>query len=336
MTLLGPTVEQGAMIWPLRLAIHVDRGKRRKKLLILSGPTACGKTALSMAIAQGIEAEIVAADSMQVYRGMDIGTAKATVEQQAQVPHHLIDIREVSQPFNVVDFYYEALQAIERIHEKNKLPVIVGGAGFYLHTLLYGPPEGPPSIPSVRQELERELDEIGCQAMYQRLQREDPVYAESITPQDRHKIVRALEIIRLTGQRVSSLSWRSRSLSLNYELCSWFLFRPREILYRRVEERCDAMINEGLLDEVRRLDAAGLRENRSAAQAIGYRQALDYLDSLQTEKDYQNFLDHFKRASRHYVKRQLTWFRHEPIFQWVNLEDFDQELLVDMMIREFL
>jgi len=338
MTTFGSSTESGtlvagSMIWPLRLAVQIERGPPRKKLILISGPTACGKTALSLALADGINAEIVAADSMQVYRGMDIGTAKPTPEELAKVPHHLIDVRDVSRPFNVVDFYYESLQAIEKIHERGAVPIVVGGAGFYLHTLLYGPPEGPPSIPAVRRALEEEMERVGCEEMYRRLQRQDPLYAESITHQDRHKIIRALEIIQLTGERVSSLSWKSRNLSLNYDLCSWFLIRPREVLYRRVEDRCDEMLGAGLLDEVRRLEQEGLRENRSASQAIGYRQALEHIDGLY---DYDEFVERFKRASRRYIKRQLTWFRHEPIFQWINLEDYDQELLVEKMIRECL
>jgi tRNA dimethylallyltransferase len=322
------------MIWPLRMPISTGFEPRRKKLIVLSGPTACGKTHFSLDFAEGVGGEIISCDSMQVYRGMDIGTAKVTLAQQERVPHHLIDIRDVTDPFSVVDFYYEAQQAIDKIHSNGNLPIVVGGAGFYLRALLYGPPEGPPSVPLVRQQIEAEMAAQGCMALYRRLQELDPIYAESITVNDRNKIVRALEIIKLTGERVSSLVWKQRKPTCAHQLCCFFLYRPREILYERIERRCDEMLEGGFLEEVERLKAAGLCENRSASQAIGYRQALDYLETDRSAAAYAAFVASFKQASRHYVKRQMTWFRHEPLFQWVNLEDYDHELLVEMMIRE--
>lgn len=322
------------MIWPLRMPISTSFGRPRKKLIIISGPTACGKTSFSLDFAEGLGGEIISGDSMQVYCGMDIGTAKATLEERQRIPHHLLDIRKITDPFSVVDFYYEAQQAIEKIHAEGNVPIVVGGSGFYLRTLLYGPPEGPPSVPAVRNQLEVEMAARGCFAMYRKLEELDPIYAESITVNDRHKIVRALEIMKLTGQRVSSLAWKQRRPSSPHQLCCYFLYRPREILYERVDRRCDQMLVDGFLDEVERLDQEGLRENRTASQAIGYRQALDFMDSPRTAGDYDRFVTEFKQASRRYVKRQTTWFRHEPLFQWINLEDYDHELLVEMMIRE--
>lgn len=322
------------MIWPLRMPISTGFGQRRKKLVVLSGPTACGKTKFSLDLANGLGGEIISGDSMQVYRGMDIGTAKVTLTEQERVPHHLIDIRNLTEPFSVVDFYYEAQQAIDKIHSNGNVPIVVGGSGFYLRALLYGPPEGPPSVPALRQQFEAEMEVQGCLAMYRRLQELDPIYAESITPNDRHKIVRALEIMKLTGQRVSSLVWKQRKPVCPHQLCCFFLYRPREILYERVEKRCDEMLKGGFLEEVERLKEFGLEENRTASQAIGYRQALDYLATDRSEAAYAAFVATFKQASRHYVKRQMTWFRREPLFQWVNLEDYDHEVLVEMMIRE--
>ncbi len=319
---------------PLEAKSPLDEDRKRRKILFLSGPTGCGKTELSLLLAAALDAEIISADAMQVYRGMDIGTAKATYEQRNSVPHHLIDIRNVDEPFNVVDFYYEAQNAIERIIARGKIPLIVGGAGFYLHTLIYGPPGGPPSVTELRARLESELEEQGAHVLYERLSSMDPDYAATITPSDRHKIVRALEILVLTGFPVSSLSWRSRTPSIQGAFRCWFLFRPRPSLYCRVEKRCEEMIEAGFIEEVIELERQGLRKNPTASHAIGYRQCLEYLSSPRTEGDLRHFIEAFKQASRHYIKRQFTWFRREPLFQWLDAETHDTELLVDLLTQD--
>jgi tRNA dimethylallyltransferase len=319
---------------PLEQKKKQDQGQRREGMLFIAGPTGCGKTEISILLAKAAGGEIVSADSMQVYRGMNIGTAKATLAQQAEVPHHMIDVVDITDHFSVVDFYYGAQEAIEDIQSRGKLPIIVGGAGFYLHSLIYGPPAGPPSVDSLRRQLEQRLQEEGADALYQQLQEQDPTYASTITPHDRHKIVRALEIIALTDAPVSELSWKGREPILHCPHRCWFLYRPRFSLYKRVEERCDAMIAEGLLDEVETLSEKGLRENSSVSQAIGYKQALAFLDSDRSDKSYARFIKEFKKASRRYVKRQFTWFRKEPLFQWVNVDLHDPEVVVDEMIKE--
>jgi tRNA dimethylallyltransferase len=322
-------------IWlPVEKKVPTDSDLGQKKVILLAGPTACGKTEISLLLAESLNGEIISADSMQVYRGMDLGTAKATLEQRRQVAHHLIDIRDIQEPFNVVDFYYAARQACCEIQGRGKVPIIVGGSGFYFHTLLYGPPAGPPSIKGVRDRLEEQMREHGAEEMYRFLQREDPAYAETITMHDRHKIIRALEIIELTGQLVSSYSWKTRAPSMECDFHCWFVHRPRPILYQRVEERCDQMIAAGFIQEVEALEKRGLRLNASAAQAIGYRQCLEYLDSRRTPEDYQRFVEEFKKASRHYVKRQFTWFRQEPLFRWVDVELHDPEVVIDMFVKD--
>jgi tRNA dimethylallyltransferase len=319
---------------PLEAKLKVESDQRRPAIVFVAGPTGCGKTEISLMLAAAAEGEIITADSMQVYRGMDIGTAKATLAQQAKIPHHLMDIREVWQSFNVVDFYHEAQCAIEEITRRGKLPIVVGGAGFYLHALLYGPPAGPPSVDELRQQLEAEMQRLGPEPLYAELVQRDAEYAATITAHDRQKIIRALEIMRLTGFAVSSLSWKDRQPSLQLPFRAWFLFRPREVLYQRVEERCDQMLAEGFLEEVKKLEAAGIRQNRSASNAIGYSQALKYLDSARTEADFEAFVTEFKRASRHYIKRQFTWFRREPLFQWLDVEAHDPEVVIDMMLQQ--
>lgn len=309
--------------------------RSRKRVIVIAGPTGCGKSAFALQLAKQIGGEIISADSMQVYRGMDIGTSKPTKEEMELVPHHLINIRDVTDIFNVVDFYYEARRSCQIIHERDNIPIVVGGAGFYIHSLLYGPPSGPPSVPEVRKSLEEEMEQIGMEALYQRLCDLDPQYARTITKKDKQKIVRALEIITLTGKMVSKLSWKGRRKPQNYDFRCWFLFRPREHLYNMIEKRCLRMLDEGFLDEVQRLEQQGIRQNPSASQAIGYRQALDYLTTKQTREDYLHFVEQFKQASRNYAKRQRTWFSREPLFNWVDLDLHDQEVVMDLIVKNY-
>lgn len=309
--------------------------KQKKRVIILAGPTGCGKSNFALQLAKNIDGEIVSADSMQVYKGMDIGTAKPTLEERENIPHHMIDIRHVTEAFNVVDFYYEARQAFQQILSRDKVPIVVGGAGFYIHSLLYGPPAGPPSVPEVRKALEEEYDRLGAEALYQRLQQLDLQYANGITKNDKQKIIRALEIITLTGKMVSKLSWKGRHKPQNYDFRCWFLYRPRPNLYHRIEHRCDRMLEEGLLDEVQTLLKEGILQNTSASQAIGYRQAIEYLSTQKTPEDFKYFVEDFKRASRNYAKRQHTWFGKEPLFNWIDMDLHDQEVIMDLISKDY-
>lgn len=307
----------------------------KKHVIVIAGPTGCGKSEFALMLANKIGGEIVSADSMQIYKGMDIGTAKPTKAEQLLVPHHLIDIRHVNESFNVVDFYYEARKACQLILSRNNVPIIVGGSGFYLHALIFGPPSGPPSVPEVRKALEEEMEKLGLDALYERLKNLDPIYASTVTRSDKQKIIRALEIISLSGKKVSRLSWKARLKPLSYNFHCWFLSRPREQLYQRIDKRCDKMLADGFLEEVRQLKKEGLCENLSASQAIGYRQALAYLETAQSEQDFQSFVAEFKQASRHYAKRQMTWFRKEPIFRWLDLDLHDYEVAIDIIHQDY-
>jgi tRNA dimethylallyltransferase len=309
--------------------------KSKKKVIVLAGPTGVGKTAFAIDVAEALGGEIISADSMQVYRGMDIGTAKANPHERAQVPHHLIDIRHIKESFNVVDFYYEARHCCQIVHGRDNVPIITGGSGFYIHSLLYGPPSGPPSVPELRKSLEDEMEKLGSEVLFERLREMDPHYANTITRNDKQKIVRALEIMTLTGKKVSKLSWKGRRKPQNYDFRCWFLHRPKEHLYKRIENRCEHMLAAGFLDEVHMLVKEGLQENSSASQAIGYRQALDYFKTPGSKEDYQKFVESFKQASRNYAKRQLTWFRREPMFRWLDLDLHDRELAIDMIRKDF-
>ena len=280
---------------------------------------------------------MISADSMQVYRGMDIGTAKATPAERAVITHHLVDVREIDEPFNVAEFYRECQEVYRDIFSRENVPIIAGGSGFYIHSLIYGPPAGPTPIPEVRDQLDRQMREMGPEMLYERLQLLDPEYAQTISEKDRHKIIRALEIIALSDRKVSDFPKLSeQQLPQEYDFRCWFIYYPRESLYARIEKRCDEMIAAGFLDEVRRLDEQGLlRLNSSAAQAIGYRQALTYLDSPQTPEEYRNFISSFKKASRHYAKRQFTWFRKEPLFRWLNIEEYTPHQLRELILQDF-
>lgn len=312
-----------------------DLKKQKKRVIVISGPTACGKSSLAMELAQNIDGEIVSADSMQIYKGMDIGTAKPTHKERLIIPHHLIDIRHVHESFNVVDFYYEARHACQQILDRGNVPIIVGGSGFYLHALLYGPPSGPPSMPEIRKALEAEMEVLGSEALYHRLVQQDPQYAKTITKNDKQKIVRALEIMTLTHRKVSKFTWKGRRKPQNYDFRCWFIYRPKDKLYERINERCDQMLEQGFVEEVRRLEKEGLRQNSSASQAIGYRQALDFLLTGQTAEDYQNFVQAFKQATRHYAKRQATWFRKEPLFHWLDIDAHDPEVVLDVITKDY-
>lgn len=309
---------------------------RRKKVIVIAGPTAVGKTEISVEIAKALGGEVISADSMQVYRGMDVGTAKPTLEQRDQVIHHLVDSRDLDENYNVVDFYREATQALKEIFSRERAPLVVGGTGFYIQALLYGPPSGPQSVKEVREKLENELDLRGPTAMLERLHELDPSYAKTITSNDRHKIVRALEIIQVTNRKVSDFvpSFHTEEAEPCDFRC-WFLYLPKEVLYKRIEARCDEMISQGLVEEVKRLLPAGLAENRTASQAIGYRQCMEYLETPQTEADMQAFIQTFKQVSRRYAKRQYTWFRKQPLFRWLNMGAISRETLIELIIQDY-
>lgn len=314
--------------------IRISLPVSKKKVIVLSGPTGVGKTALSLIVAKAIGGEIISADSMQVYTGMNVGTAKISSDEMEEIPHHLIDIRSIEETFNVVDFWNEASSKIEEIYERGHVPIVVGGTGFYIHSLIYGPPTGPASQDEVRAKWENEMKERGSEALFRKLEELDPDYALTITQNDKHKIVRALEIISLTGKRVSQFVRQVNPLQ-KYDFRCWFLYLPKEVLYRKIEERCDEMIARGLLQEIETLEKLGLRNNSSACQAIGYRQGLEFLASPREGVDFERFKMLFKQASRRYAKRQFTWFRKESCFRWLNREELSFERAAEVILQDF-
>ena len=319
---------------PQKSPIPTSPGK--KKVIVISGPTGTGKTHLSLQLARLLGGEIISADSMQVYRKMDIGTAKIKEEERCGIPHHLIDIRNLSDTFNVVDFYEEAIAALDGIHARGNVPIVVGGTGFYIHSLIYGPPQGPPASREIRQKLEDDIEKFGPEPLYDKLCAIDPEYAKKITRGDRQKIIRAFEIMMQTQKPVSEFLLRSQaSRSSEFHFRCWFIYQPKQVLYPRIEMRCDEMIGDGFLDEVKEVMGEGIEKNISAAQSIGYRQALEFLQGRQDQKAWDKFVKDFKTASRRYAKRQFTWFRKEPLFRWLDLASLPEEKALEIILHDF-
>ncbi|HEU64861.1 MAG: tRNA dimethylallyltransferase [Candidatus Anoxychlamydiales bacterium] len=307
----------------------------KKKVIVIAGPTAVGKTALSISIAEILGGEIISADSMQVYKGMDIGTAKANKDEQKNVIHHLLDIKDIHESFNVSEFYRAAHRACRQILFKGKVPIVVGGSGFYIHAFLYGPPLGPPSNQEIRKKIEEQLEKLGAEELYERVQMLDPEYAKTITHRDKHKIVRALEIMSITKKKVSDIPKPDVNQKPLYNYRLWFLYYPKEDIYKLVDKRCDQMIENGFIDEVEKLAEKGLESNYSASQAIGYRQCLKYLNSNKTLDDRITFIDEFKKASKKYVKRQFTWFKKESNFRSLNLKEISIEKAKEYILQDY-
>mgnify|MGYP002622270059 CR=1 FL=1 len=293
----------------------------RQPLLALVGPTAVGKTALSLEIAERFGCEIISGDSMQVYRGMDIGTAKATPEERARVPHHLIDIRDPWEPFSVSDYRKLAEEAIRGIAARGKLPFIVGGTGLYIQSVCYQYefPEGG-ADETYRRELRQFADARGAEALHGLLREVDPETAARLHPNDVRRVIRALELHRLTGVPMSEHLRRQRRSSA-YRLIMIGLTMERDMLYRRIEERVDRMIEAGLVEEVAALLEKGCTERMTSMQALGYKEIAEYLRGRVTLAEAT---ENLKRNTRRFAKRQLSWFRGMKDVKWVQLEDADK------------
>lgn len=291
----------------------------RIRLIAVVGPTACGKSdfAVNLALREG--GEIVSCDSMQVYRGMDIGTAKPTVAERRGIPHHLIDVADPCDAFSVADYVALAGEAIRDVAARGKLPILCGGTGLYLDRLLFGGlPEEIASSPALRQELFAYADAYGNDALHRRLAGVDPESAAAIHPNNVRRVVRALEIHRLTGIPKSEWDRQSRSAQSVYDAEVIGLTRPREELRRRIALRVDRMLSDGLVEETARLERAGVFAcNRTAAQAIGYKEILPYLHG---ECDLETAAESLRTATCQYAKRQYTWFRAKPYVRWEEAE----------------
>lgn len=291
-------------------------------LVVLTGPTAVGKTGLSIALAKAIDGEIISADSMQVYRHMDIGSAKITPEEMQGVPHHLLDILEPWEDFNVVAFQKYCKAAVKEIYERGHIPILVGGTGFYIQAVLkdidFTENEQDDSY---RRELEMLAAQKGAEVLHEMLRQVDAPSAETIPAGNVKRVIRALEFFHFTGQRISEHNERERQRENAYDACYFVLNDEREKLYERIDRRVDLMLEQGLVDEVKRLRDMGCKRGQTAMQGLGYKEILDYLEGDCTLEEAVYLI---KRDTRHFAKRQLTWFRREKEVIWVNRFDFPE------------
>jgi tRNA dimethylallyltransferase len=298
----------------------IDPRTGKPRLLVLVGPTAVGKTRYSIEIARRWNAEIISGDSMQVYRGMDIGTAKIRPEETEGIPHHLIDIRDPVEPFSAGEFQRLARGLIAEIAARGRLPFVVGGTGLYIESLLYGFdfPEAP-SDGRVRAELKAYAEENGAEALHARLQEVDPETAARLHPNDVKRVIRALEIALETGESMSAkVAGFRKPRESPYAFCLIGLTMDREVLYDRINKRVDAMIGAGLVDEVRELLRRGVPPEAISMQAIGYKEIVPHLtEGLPLEEA----VERLKRDTRRYAKRQLSWFRRMNGMEWVDVTD---------------
>jgi len=293
----------------------LTQAEEKAKLLVLVGPTAVGKTKLSLELAKRYDCEIISGDSMQVYRGMDIGTAKASAEERKQIPHHMIDIVDPDYPFSVAEFQAAVKRCIYDIHKRGKLPFLVGGTGLYIKAVCYDYrfPEGGVDE-RFREALRQYALQHGTEALYRRLQETDPVTAARLHPNDQRRIIRALEIAHVTGTLMSEQLAGQKKQS-PYELCIIGLTMERKLLYKRIEERVDRMIEQGLVEEVRGLLERGYTADLVSMQALGYKEIAAY---LQGRCSLAEAVELLKRNTRRFAKRQLSWFRHMPDIFWID------------------
>lgn len=291
---------------------------RWRPLVVIVGPTAVGKSRIALEIAKAFETDILTADSRQVYRGMDIGTDKPTTDQLRGVTHRLIDLVEPNQPFNTGLYRRHAVRAIEELYCACRLPLVVGGTGLYIRTLLKGLCEAPPADPILRASLRREAQTHGRDHLYAQLVASDPATAARLHPRDESKVLRALEVHRLSGRPMSEFQQQHGFAERPFSSLIVGLNRNREALYRRIEQRIDWQLENGLMDETRRLLARGYGRDLPAMKGLGYRQVSGYLAG---EYDAEEMARRFKQDTRRFAKRQMTWFRKESGIQWMMLEE---------------
>jgi tRNA dimethylallyltransferase len=296
------------------------------KLVVIAGATATGKSALSIALAESIDAEIINADSMQVYRGMDIGTAKITLDERRGIRHHMLDALDVNQDSTVAWYQREARAAIDEIHSRGKNVVMVGGTGLYIKAVI-DELNFPDTDPMVRHTLNKEAEELGIDAMFERLEKLDPAAALAIDRANLRRIIRALEVIEITGEPFTANLPRQESI--RYPHAQQFgLVMNREDLSERIDVRVNAMFEQGLVAEVERLIEAGLLQGRTAQRALGYSQVVAY---LQKELSLDAAIEETKRATRQYARRQETWFSRDSRIKWISTRQNRLETILESL-----
>lgn len=306
----------------------------KKPIIILTGPTAVGKTSLSINLAQKINGEIISADSMQVYKHMDIGTAKVTKAQMDGVKHYLIDILEPDEEFNVVKFKSYALEALNEIYKKGKTPIVVGGTGFYIQALLYDIIFDETDTKKLyRHELEQLAKDKGNMFLHNMLREVDSVSASKIHPNNVKRVIRALEYYKETNRTISRHNAEQSENESPYNFSYFVLNDKREDIYSRINQRVDQMISDGLVKEVSLLKEKGYSKDMISMQGIGYKEVLDYLGDFCT---LDEAIDNIKKDTRHFAKRQITWFRREKEVTWININEFDNKNQIIQYILQIL
>ena len=305
----------------------------KKPLIILSGPTAVGKTALSIELAKKVNGAIISADSMQVYKYMDIGSAKIMPEEMDGVKHYLIDELEPSDEFNIVVFQQKAKAALEEIYANGQIPIVAGGTGFYIQALLYDINfDNQDCNEEFRANLEQIAKEQGNEVLHERLRMIDPVSAEKIHANNVKRVIRAIEFYELTGKPISEHNEAEQQKESPYNFAYFVLTNERENLYKRIDMRVDIMLEKGLVKEVQRLKDMGYHRDMVSMQGLGYKEILDYLDGKCTLEEAVYIL---KRETRHFAKRQLTWFRRERDVNWIDKQqyNYDETAILEDMCR---
>ena len=306
----------------------------KKPLIILTGPTAVGKTKASIALAKAIGGEIISADSMQVYKDMDIGSAKISPEEMDGVSHHLIDVLEPNEEFHVVRFQQMAKEAMDKIYAARHIPIVVGGTGFYIQALLYDidftENDGDTLF---RTEMEKYAAEHGAEALHDKLREVDPSSADTIHANNVKRVIRALEFFHQTGKKISEHNEEERQKDSPYDFIYFVLNDERSHLYERINLRVDLMIQEGLLEEVKSLKEKGYTKDMVSMQGLGYKEILDYLDG---EISFDEAIYRIKRDTRHFAKRQITWFKRERDVTWINKQEFgyDEGMILTEMLSQ--
>lgn len=297
--------------------------QRSKLLIVIAGPTGVGKTALAHELALKLDGEIISADSRQVYRYMDIGTAKPDKSLRDELPYHLLDVVNPDEGFTVADFKEEAEKVIAQIHNRGKIPFLVGGTGLYIKALTTGLFPSPSPSPVLRQELLQQATQFGTIYLYDKLLAVDKEKANQLNPNDTRRIIRALEVFEQTGIPISQLQ-KEETQKPDYDLLMLCLNKDRDQLYRQINERVDRMIKQGLVDEVKNLLEMGYNENLISMEAVGYKQIIGYLKEACLVGDYclDDAVEMIKKQTRNFAKRQLTWFKAEKRFIWLSPESY--------------
>lgn len=307
--------------------------KTKKPLIILTGPTAVGKTKLSIELAKAVNGQMISADSMQVYRHMDIGTAKIRPEEMQDIPHYLIDVLDPWESFDVVRFQTMAKEALEKIYTAGAIPIVVGGTGFYIQALLYNIDfDENDSETGYRSELQSFADRHGVEALHDRLRQVDEKSADMIHPNNIKRVIRALEFYHQAGTRISEHNETQRQKESPYRFVYFVLDDERERIYRRIDQRIDQMLDQGLVAEVKQLRDMGCTRDMVSMQGLGYKEILAYLDGECTLEEAVYIL---KRDTRHFAKRQLTWFRREHEVRWIERQEYpDEAAMLQAMLAQ--